>query len=110
LWDDLTDAPVVDIRRVDGTEEGALMDVIGYAAKAPEFESLEDQVAYLQTLKGSKLIQPFGDLHGNTPDVSAMLLCESCGRSPRWWNYRGTVDGEYTTVEIVTDQGDRPPP
>lgn len=110
VWNDLTDAPVVDIRRVDGSREGALMETIAYAAKAPEFESLDDQVAYLLTLKGSKLVQPFGALHGNTPDVSAVLLCGDCGRSPRWWNYLGTVDGQYSTVEVVAVGGDRPPP
>lgn len=114
LWDDLTDAPVVDIRRIetDGErdEETALMEVIGYAAKAPEWESVEDQVAYLDALKGSKLIQPFGELHGNAPDVLSHLLCNGCGKEPKWWNYMGTVDGEYNTVEVVTGRGDRPPP
>jgi len=110
LWDDLTDAPVVDIRRVDGSEEGALMEVVGYAAKAPEYEEIEDQVAYLKTLKGSKLIQPFGDLHGNTPPCAAALLCGDCGRTPKWWNYVGTVDGEYSTMEVIAVDGDRPPP
>lgn len=114
LWDDLIAAPVVDIRRVENDEssdeESALMEVIGYAAKAPEWESLEDQVAYLETLKGSKLVQPFGELHGNTPEVIAFLLCGDCGRNPRWWNYLGTVDAEYSTMEVVTGRGDRPPP
>jgi hypothetical protein len=110
LWDELTDAPNVFIRRVNGTEEGALMEAVGYAAKAPEYESLDDQVTYLQTLKGSKLIQPFGDLHGNTPPNPAGLLCADCGRTPRWWNFFGIVKGEYNTVEVVAGKGDRPPP
>lgn len=110
VWDDLTDAPVVDIRRVDGSEEGALMEVIGYAAKAPEFESVDDQLGYLMALKGSKLVQPVGALHGNAPDVDAMLMCGDCGMSPKWWNYLGTVDGQYNTVDVVAVDGDRPPP
>jgi hypothetical protein len=114
LWDDLTDAPVVDIRRIDtdgdGDAESALMEVIGYAAKAPEWESVEDQVEYLETLKGSKLVQPFGELHGNTPPVIAHLICGDCGRNPNWWNYEGVVDGAYNTVEVVNGRGDRPPP
>jgi hypothetical protein len=114
VWGDLTDAPVVDIRRVDtegeSDAETALMEVVGYAAKAPEWESVEDQVAYYEVLKGSKLLQPFGDLHGNTPESVSFLLCAECGASPEWWNYMGTVDGEYKTVEVVTGKGDRPPP
>jgi len=114
LWDDLVDAPVVDIRRIDtegeSDAESALMEVIGYAAKAPEWDDIEDQVAYFETLKGSKLVQPFGELHGNTPEVLSHLLCGECGMEPKWWNYRGTVDGRYNTVEVVTGRGDRPPP
>lgn len=116
IWGDLTDAPVVDIRRVEEgggqDEESALLEVIGYAAKAPEYESVDDEVAYLQTLKGSKLVQPFGDLHGNTPPSAAFLLCCDCGCSPDQWNYLGVVDGRYETVEVVGQGagGDRPPP
>lgn len=115
VWGQLTNAPVVDIRRIDQEggrdEESALLEVIGYAAKAPEFESVEDEVAYLQTLKGTKLVQPFGRLHGNTPPADAFLLCYDCGRSPDEWIYQGVVDGRYETVEVVHESAaDRPPP
>jgi len=114
LWDDLTDAPVVDIRRVrqqgDSDEESALMEVIGYAAKPPEYENVEDEVQYLTALKGSKLIQPFGELHGNTPGTPAFLLCHQCGVSPENWMYLGVVDEPYNTVEVGGVDGDRPPP
>lgn len=115
VWGDLTDAPVVDIRRIDQEggrdEESALLEVIGYAAKAPEFESVDDEIAYLQTLKGTKLVQPFGQLHGNTPPSGAFLLCHDCGSAPDEWIYQGLVDGHYETAEVVPQAaGDRPPP
>lgn len=110
VWGELTAAPVVDVRRVDGGEESAVMEVIGYAAKPPEFQSVGDEVQYLQTLKGSKLVQPFGDLHSNTPTAAADLICAECGESPMQWEYEGVVDGEISTVEIATSDGDRPPP
>ena len=115
LWDDLIGAPVVDIRRVEqrgqSDEETALMEVIGYAAKAPEWENTEEQVAYFEALKGSKLIQPFGELHGNTPPGDALLYCCTCERSPREWTYLGTVEGYYETAGVGSaPDGDRPPP
>jgi hypothetical protein len=115
LWDDVIGAPVVDIRRVEqrgeSDEETALMEVVGYAAKAPEYESVDDEVEYLKALKGSKLIQPFGDLHGNTPETHALLFCCTCERTPREWAYLGTVDGRYETVGVGSaPDGDRPPP
>ena len=116
LWDDLTDAPVVDIRRVeqqgDSDRESALLEVIGYAAKAPEYESVDDEVAYYEALKGSKLIQPFGELHGNTPDAGLPMYCCTCERSPGEWLYVGTVeDGGTCTVGVGSPpDGDRPPP
>jgi len=115
LWDDVIGAPVVDIRRVEqrgqSDEETALMEVIGYAAKAPEWESVDDQIAYFEALKGSKLIQPFGDLHGNTPTGGEPLFCYTCERTPEEWRYLGTVDGCYETVGVGSaPDGDRPPP
>jgi hypothetical protein len=116
LWDDLVDAPVVDIRRVDqhgkNDEESALMEVIGYAAKAPEYDDVEDEVAYLKALKGSKLIQPFGELHGNTPEGGLPIFCGTCDKSPDGWRYLGIVeDGGTCTVGIGSPaDGDRPPP
>ena len=118
LWDDLMGAPVVDVRRVEERGErdleSAAMEVVGYAAKAPEFESLENQVAYLKTLKGSKLVQPFGDLHGNTPQQDVHLFCNHCERSPTldWdveWSYNGVVDGNYETALLGGPGADRPP-
>ena len=114
LWDDLIDAPVVDIRQVDeqgsSDMESALMEVIGYAAKAPEYENVEDEVAYLKALKGSKLLQPFGNLHGNTPPAPSELMCCTCERVPRTWQYLGVVDGRYETAVVHGADGDRPPP
>jgi hypothetical protein len=114
LWEDLIDAPVVDIRRIDqqgsSDEETALMEVVGYAAKAPEYESVDDEVAYLKALKGSKLLQPFGELHGNTPPVPSELTCYTCERIPESWQYLGVVDGRYETATVGGPDGDRPPP
>jgi hypothetical protein len=116
VWEDLTGAPVVDVRRIDERgdldTETALSEVIGYVTKPPEFESVEDQVEYLTALKGSRLVQPFGSLHGNTPRVTGLLRCSTCECAPRWWTYRGVVDGGHDNMEIVGPgaDGDRPPP
>lgn len=115
LWGEIHAAPVVDIRRVDGRGdqdmEDAVMEVVGYATKPPEFLSAEDEAAYLTALKGSKLVQSFGELHGNTPGVVGFLWCCDCGRAPRYWNYVGVVDGCYETA-IVGDgtRGENDPP
>lgn len=115
-WDDIVGAPVVDIRRIEerGEQdaESALMEVVGYAAKAPEYESVDAEADYFQALKGAKLIQPFGELHGNTPDVFGLLRCGDCENAPRWWNYHGVVDGQYSTAIVggSSADGDRPPP
>ncbi|MDN4015316.1 hypothetical protein QX233_22970, partial [Chryseobacterium gambrini] len=73
VWEDLTGAPVLDVRRIeergDLDTESALAEVIGYVTKPPEFESVADEVEYLTALKGSRLVQPFGSLHGNTPRI-----------------------------------------
>lgn len=113
LWDDLMDAPVVDVRRVYGRGEGdaedAVMEAVGYAAKPPEYESVEDEVAYYRALKGSKLVQPFGDLHGNTPD-SEKLRCDGCENVPLLgWEYLGVLDEVLGATGSAPD-GDRPPP
>lgn len=102
VWGDLTGAPVVDVRRV--TEQGergretALMETVGYAAKPPQYETLDAAVAYVRGLKGSKLIQPFGGLHGNTPEVEAQLVCARCENTPAWWNYLGVTDDRLDTM------------
>lgn len=116
VWEDLTGAPVVDVRRIDSRgdldAESALAEVIGYVTKPPEFESVEDEVEYLTALKGARLVQPFGSLHGNTPRVTGLLRCSTCEVAPRWWNYKGLVDGGYDNMEVAgsSADGDRPPP
>jgi hypothetical protein len=108
---------VVDVRRVEerGESDGAtaLMEVVGYAAKPPEHETTEAAVAYVTALKGSKLIQPSGELHGNTPCEEAELVCADCELTPSWWNYEGTVDGRYATMGTTWSdptQGENDPP
>lgn len=116
VWEDLTGAPVVDVRRIDERgdfdSETALSEVIGYVTKPPEFESIEDEVEYLTALKGSRLVQPFGSMHGNTPPVTGLLCCSACERAPRWWTYKGVVDGGYDNMTVIgsSADGDRPPP
>lgn len=116
LWDELIAAPVVDIRRVDGRGPedaiNAAMEVVAYAAKPPDWETIEGEVAYYQAMKGSKLVQPFGELHGNTPVMPGRLCCADCGEIPPWWNYIGIVNGAYQTMHLMgaSADGDRPPP
>jgi hypothetical protein len=112
LWDDLMDAPNVDVRRVYGRgqqdAEEAVIEAVGYAAKPPQYESVEDEVAYYRALKGAKLVQPFGELHGNTPD-SDELRCEGCENVPLMgWEYLGIVEEGFGAVGSAPD-GDRPP-
>lgn len=115
LWDELLAAPVVDVRRVDGRgskdAEKAALEVAGYAAKAPNYQRAEDKAEYLLAIKGNKLVQPFGDLHGNSPDMEGRLHCSTCERAPGYWNYIAIVDGGYDNM--VPDwklDVDRPPP
>jgi hypothetical protein len=115
LWGEIHAAPVVDIRRVDGRGEEdmeeAVMEAVGYAAKAPEFQTPEAEAEYLTALKGSKLVQPFGDLHGNAPSHGGELRCCECEESPAYWNYLEVVDGVYdTALTGSAPDGDRPPP
>ena len=116
VWEDVTGDPVVDIRTVRESDqddrEDALAEVIGYATKAPEFESVETAARYAAELKGTKMVQPFGDLHGNTPEPEAVLQCANCGNDPLWWDYLGMVDEAYDTTdagEVNGADGDRPP-
>jgi hypothetical protein len=116
VGEDLTGAPVVDVRRIDSRDdldaESALAEVIGYVTKPPEFESVAEEVEYMIALKNGRLMQPFGSLHGNTPDLTGMLVCSECERAPRWWNYQGLVDGRFDNMGMVgsSADGDRPPP
>ena len=87
MWEDLTGAPVLDVRRIeergDLDAESALSEVIGYVTKPPEFESVAEEVEDLTALKGSRLVQPFGSLHGNTPRIHGLLRCSTCECAPR---------------------------
>ena len=118
VWRDVTGASgdageIVDVRRIRGGDrdeiEDALAEVTGYVTKPPEFESVEDEVAVMLELKGARLVQPFGDLHGRTVEDTAWLLCSCCDRAPDHWEYLGVVDKVDDEIEVVT-RADRPPP
>jgi hypothetical protein len=118
VWRDVTGASgdageIVDVRRIRGGDrdevEDALAEITGYVTKPPEFQNIEDEVEVMLALKGSRLVQPFGELHGKTADLMAWLVCGECGNSPELWNYLGVVDKIEDEVEVVTE-GDRPPP
>jgi len=115
-WEDITGDPVVDVRSVynrDGDSiEEAVKEVVAYAAKPPEFESVEDEVAYVQALKGKRMVQTFGDLHGEVPDVPASLICSECESMPAWWDYLGTVAERIDNMGSIHDgesTGNDPP-
>jgi hypothetical protein len=116
VWEDLTGDPVIDVRRIDSRgdldAESALAEVVGYVTKPPEFESVEEEAEYMVALKNARLMQPFGSLHGNTPDLGGMLLCSECERAPRWWTYCGLVDVGINNMNLAgaSADGDRPPP
>ncbi|MFC4360172.1 hypothetical protein ACFO0N_19660, partial [Halobium salinum] len=114
VWEDLTGDPVVDVRRIyDRTGEGiekALAETVGYACKAPEFESVDDAVEFVTEMKGKALVHPFGTLHGAAGDTSGLLCCSRCEQAPSWWDYLGVVDERIDNMgkDWVVD-GDRPP-
>ena len=114
VWEDLTGASVVDVRGIDerGEQdaESALAEVVGYVCKPPAFETVDAKVEYLTALKGARLVQPFGSVHGNTPNVSGLLRCSNCERAPMYWDYLGFTDGHYDTMTTTAPQEDRPPP
>jgi hypothetical protein len=117
VWDDVMGAPVVDVRRVEergeSDRETALMETVGYAAKPPEYETLDGAVAYAKALKGAKLVQPFGSVYGDVPDPSGHLLCAECELTPAWWNYLGTIDERADTMGKSWDdptRGENDPP
>lgn len=85
---------------------------MGYVCKPPSFATTEAEVEYLTALKGARLVQSFGSLHGNTPEVRGLLRCSNCECAPMYWDYLGFVDGYYDTMTIEGDgsDGDRPPP
>lgn len=115
VWEDLTGAPVVDIRRIyDRSGEGieaALAETVGYATKAPEFESVGSAVEFATETKGSALVHPFGSLHGASEAVEGYLSCARCEVSPAWWNYQGVVEDRIDNMGTANGpDGDRPPP
>lgn len=115
VWEDLTGAPVVDVRRIYGRSEGgvedALMETVGYALKEPEFESVEEEVEYLLAFEGRPMVSPFGDLYGNVTSRVAYLVCSDCGRIPNGWFYKGTVDRARGNMGVVHGaDSDAPPP
>lgn len=114
-WADLTGAPVVDIRRIYGRAgedvEGALLDTVGYACSAPEFESIEDAVAYMTAMKNRRFVQSFGTTHGSVPDLEGQLLCARCENNPVRWNYLGIANKPMDTMgRTHSADSDSPPP
>jgi len=114
VWNDCGGGEVVDIRRVidrdgDGLES-ALLELVGYVSKPPSFESLDDEVEAVLALHGSRLVQPFGEAHGNVPPIGGMLECACCEVAPAWWHYIGVVDGNLSNMGMASAaDGDRPP-
>lgn len=117
VWEDVSGAPVMDVRRIyqqGGKDaESAVLETVWYALKPPEFESVEDAAAWFAENKGSRQCQPFGELHGNTPDdLPIRLICNGCGETPNWWNFSGVHQQALDNMETVVGSydGDRPPP
>lgn len=106
-WESITGDPVVDVRRVYGRAgagvEEAVMETVAYACKPPEFESLDDEVEFVGEMKGKRFVQPFGSLHGNTPELEGSLLCSNCEQQPAWWTYRGLVREHIDNMGSVHD-------
>ena len=118
VWNDVAGAPVLDVRRCYGRGEtartDALVEVIGYASKPPEFDDVGDAVEVVTGLKGSCVVQPFGTLYGNV-ERATELVCPKCGTKPAWWNYRGYVDRAFegepgASVEGDDTRGENSPP
>ena len=117
VWEDVSGAPVLDVRRIyqqgEKNVETAVLETVWYALKPPEFESVEDAAAWFAENKGSRQCQPFGELHGNTPDdLPIRLICNGCGKTPAWWNFEGTHHQRLDNMETAIGEydGDRPPP
>jgi len=115
VWEDITGDPVVDVRRIyDRGKESlqeALQETVGYAVKPPEFETLDDEIGFVQATKGAPLVHPFGSLHGSAEDGAGDLLCARCENTPAWWNYLGMVADRRDNMGKAWEvDGDRPPP
>jgi hypothetical protein len=116
VWEDVSGAPVVDVRRIYDRDsqslESAVAETVAYATKPPEFESVEAEAEFATEMKGRRLVQPFGSLYGNTPDLGGTLLCANCDQQPAWWTYLGLVDEHRDNMGSVHDgesTGDDPP-
>lgn len=116
VWEDVSGAAVVDVRRIydrgSGSLKSAIMETVAYATKPAEFESVDQEAEYVSEMKGSRLVQPFGSLYGEGVDFEVDLCCSSCGETPRWWNYQGVVRERRDNMELAGcgSDGDRPPP
>lgn len=116
VWEDLTGDPVVDVRRIyDRSQRESvaqiLSETVGYAVKPPEFEDLEDELAFVQAAKGCPTVHPFGSLHGAAKRDASLLLCSRCERTPHQWEYVGTVDERIDTMGKGWDtKGENDPP
>jgi hypothetical protein len=114
VWEDITGAPVVDVRAVYGRDgesiESAVAETVAYACKPPEFEEPSNAAEFAVETKGERMVQPFGGLHGNVPKLGDALLCEECEKTPAWWNYVDVVSEQMETVgQVHGEDGDRPP-
>jgi hypothetical protein len=115
VWEDITGAPVLDVRRVYGRGgediQEAVAETVGYATKAPEFESVESAVEFATETAGAPLVHPFGTVHGAGERVEGYLRCARCEVAPAWWNYEGVVSDRIDNMGTGNGpDGDRPPP
>jgi hypothetical protein len=116
VWEDLTGDPVVDVRAVydrSSRESVAqvLSETVGYAVKPPEFEELEDELAFVEAAKGCPMVHPFGSVHGAGKREASLLLCSRCERTPGEWEYLGTVEQRMDTMGKGWDtKGENDPP
>jgi hypothetical protein len=116
VWEDITDgACVVDVRTIYNRRDRenvaeALAETVGYAVKPPEFEELEEELAFVEAAKGCPTVHPFGSLHG-AGNPGGDLICSNCEMIPREWRYAGTVDAVVDNMgkSWETDRGKDPP-
>lgn len=76
LWQKITGAVIVDIRKAWGIVNG-LDYILKYIAKPPIFRDISDQDAYRKSMKGFRLIQDFGNLFRTT--TKTRFYCPDCG-------------------------------
>lgn len=76
-WLEITgDSMVVDVRKARNSKLGFRY-IVRYLTTPPELDGQE--LLYNRVLKGTRLIQTFGDLYGSHPDKPKMPPCEVCG-------------------------------